>query len=430
MTKSTFRLGVTVAILTAFAGGWFCGRKPTDGAAGFSPATEYDRARPIQRTGTARAAKPSAAMEPSVASASPKSQNVFGDIMKLNARRERELALETFGRSLSQTNLTEALRLAGEITDCLDREAFLAGVVETWSARDAGAALAYSLSQNFSARCRLVPIVVAETTRSNPEAALQMLTTLPTGEVHDKATEALFTTWSALDPTVAARQLGTVQAGPLRERILDAFGGEWAANDPPAALAWASSLDGADERSVALNSVLREYGRRFPADALKWAGDQQRGPNPLPGEMLGSLLAETGFASPKEAFNQGLTFGTHPRLTEALAAVTSYYAEDQPAALLENFRGLSGTQQQQVSASVLFALGAASAPVPGDWFNSLSDPAQQQQAVGAYVQGLNFRDSTLAKKWLQALPEGAIRDAALQSQAQANSAPSLNPTTP
>lgn len=428
MTKSTFRLGVVVAMLAAFAGGWFCGNKPSGGVVGLSATTEPQHVIPEKYAVPYATATPRPAAAP--AAAVPPSRPTFGDILKLNIRRDREIGLESFGRSLAQTNLNEALRLAGELTDHLDREAFLSGVIQSWSARDVDGALAYCLDQDFSLRCRLVPLAVAEMVRTRPEKALEMLRSLSLGEVHDRAAEALFTAWSAADPVTAARHMDTIQERALRSRILDSFGGEWSANDPPAALAWAASLQNPEDQSVAMNSALREYGRRFPADALQWAGEQMRGSNPLPGEMLASLLAEAGFASPREAFNQALSFGTHPRLKESLAAVASYYAEDKPAALLDNFRSLTPAQQKQVSPSVLFALGTASTQVPGELFNALGASEPQTEAVHAYIQGLAFRDSKLAEKWVQTLPTGALREAGQESLiAVANAASPNSPAS-
>jgi hypothetical protein len=342
----------------------------------------------------------------------------FAAVLKLKARREREAALETIGRSVASTNLAEAIRMAAEISDYLDREAFLSGVVEVWAAREPDAALAYCLNQPYSVRCRLVASVFAERARSNPEAAFQALSSVPLGELHDKAAEALFTTWSATAPADAALKARSIKDAALRERVLDSFAGEWAANDPTAAFTWAAELDRPEDQSTAMNSAVREFSRRHPTEALQWADQQMRGNSPLPPDAVAALLAEVGFAAPKEAFRWGVTLPDEPRILEAFAAVTSYYAEDHSRGLLNDFRQLNLTEQEQTAGPVMFALGAALSTVPYDLLSSFPHPEAQSQAVNAHVEGLMFRDAEAAHAWVETLPEGPVRAAALDTLEQ------------
>jgi hypothetical protein len=263
-----------------------------------------------------------------------------------------------------------------------------------------------------------VPLVFAERARVDPESAFQSLATLPAGEIQDKATEALFTTWSASAPADASKKARALKEGSLRERILDSFAGEWAANDPTAAMTWAAGLENPEDQATAMNSALREFGRRHPLDALQWAGDQMRGNSPLPADAVASLLAETGFSAPKASFRWGLTLPAEASVWESLAAVTSYYAEDHPRGLLDDFRKLSLSEQEHTAGPVMFALGSAQTTVPFELLSAFPNSETQLQAVNAHVDGLMFRDPKLARAWVQSLPEGPARTAALQNLEQ------------
>jgi len=266
-------------------------------------------------------------------------------------------------------------------------------------------------------RLRLIPGLVGDLARQNPEAALGLAGSLPPGSAREQAFQAVLATWSRQAPEAATRW-AAAQSDPSLGRVARlAVIDQLSISDPRRAatlLADAPNLSLA-ERDGHLSQIARQWALRDPAEALAWA-------NALPLRLqlstVPGILAQHAEADPLGAAAQAVAL-TEPRLRQqALQMIVGEWGGRDSAAAADWLvhhadRRLTGELapgliQQLAETDLNKAEALAKELPPGE---------SRNRALSGIVAGLANSNLEQAQEFLAKLPPGAAKDGALEQLA-------------
>lgn len=263
---------------------------------------------------------------------------------------------------------------------------------------------------------------------TDPTAAMAFSNTM--GFAGGFVRPTILQSWASVDPASAAKYFND---NPREFAMMGMMGGgrgpmggqsgasiiasEWAKQDPAAALAWANSLT--TDKSQALSAVVGEIAKTDPKQASQMLAG-------LSGDDLGR--AYSAVASQYGASN----------FTEAQAWIRTLPADDQARALASAIGGLSNIDPEAASKQLAQMEAGedkdrAIAGVVEDWARinpqAAGDFLKQQDSERALRDGMRQlmpawvnQNATAALGYANSLPEGAVRDDALQSYVWSNNA--------
>jgi len=267
---------------------------------------------------------------------------------------------------------------------------------------------------------------------TDPTAAMAFSNTM--GFAGGFVRPTILQSWASVDPANAAKYYA---ANPREFAMMGMMGGgrgpmggqsgssiiasEWAKQDPAAALAWANTLT--TEKGQALSSVVGEVAKTDPKKAS---------------EMLAGLTGDDlGRAYNSVASQYGAT-----NFTEAQAWIRTLPADDQASALAAAIGGLSNTDPEAASKQLAQMADGnekdrAISDVVEDWARvnpqAAADFLKLQQSERAQRDGLRqlmpawvSQNAGAALTYANSLPQGNVRDSALQSYVWSNN--SANPS--
>lgn len=237
-----------------------------------------------------------------------------------------------------------------------DRLRGMLEVVAVWAARDAEQALLWLESNARGiARHETLQSGIALWTRQDPRAAATWIEGMATDGSKVTAAAALAENWAAVDPIAARDWVSGLEAGPVRQEATRALVQRWAAADPRAATVWALAEAEFNGDTRPLEIGVRQYAKTDPEAA---------------GSFLRSLAAIRDVDALSEVY---------------LAAM----AEDDPRAA-------------------------------ADWLGGVTveDPLYSEVLATQLALTWSRSDSVATSSWLNALPPGPTRDAAIAGFAE------------
>ena len=262
--------------------------------------------------------------------------------------------------------------------------------------------------------------LMEELTADNAPAALAMIRANVSGFESMRYMGMLAYKWGEVDPLNAMKELakgGDDRGGRMSQNVV--LSG-WAATDPAAATAWLNAYegDGKDWLSISLlNGLARkdiEGAMKF-ASAIKDDGERGRAAETIAREMIRAGGTEKATAWLNTLTDPEMKKGAFQTLAEqvmrgdqakAIEFVKAFAGEDFASGAVKNLA--ESVARKDVKEGLALA-------------NSLTGKAQAQ-AVGQVVnEWLNQKDgagSTDAVKYVDALPQGATRDAGARAIAR------------
>jgi hypothetical protein len=251
----------------------------------------------------------------------------------------------------------------------------------------------------------------------NPTAALTWLNQVATGDTYSTAVNNIISglTGSATNQQnipAAVALLANITDPAVRENAISMVAGNWSATDRSSAMAWAQTLPSADS-SVALNSIVSSWAKNDAAAALAFVQNSADPSAYLPSAP--NVAKALAASDPQDAlaFAQSLPAGTAQ--TQALNNVLTTVAQSNFTDAWNTAASLPPGNSQDTIMTNLVGVEAGKDPAQAAaLLNQISDPATQLAATSSLSTIWISQDPQAFTTWLTGLPEGDVRDAAIQ----------------
>jgi hypothetical protein len=200
--------------------------------------------------------------------------------------------------------------------------------------------------------------------------------------------DGLLQAWLGVDRAGALAWLDTLPAGSFRDAAAASLMEIWGAQDPKAAAAWLSQRLDDKHYQGALGALCSVWAEQNPLQAAQWA---QR------------LL------SPRNQAKGALVVG-------------QIWAETNPQDAAKHLETLPAEQQPALAQGIATGWGSVNPAAAAKWLEEvyLRNPNIPTSAAGMIVNHWVAQDAGAASKWLNALPEGPLYDAAAEIFAQSS----------
>lgn len=260
---------------------------------------------------------------------------------------------------------------------------------------------------------RLAPVLGAGPKR-DPAATLDWLDKVAHGDTYRAAVASTMTALAASNPKAAADVIDKISDPGARLAAISTVAGAWAKSDPQFALAWASALPTTDAtaQTSAMNAIVTSWSRKDPVAVAAFV---QKAPDPslfLPADpVIAQALAATN-PQAALAFSQSLPPGDakYQSLTNVIVTIAktdfatawnnaaSLPSADNPIGIMASLVGVQAKKDPAQAAALI-------PQVPG--------AAGQAAATTALAAIWVAQDPQAFTVWLDGLPPGDIRDAAI-----------------
>lgn len=238
--------------------------------------------------------------------------------------------------------------------------------------------------------------------------------------------------WASVDPANAARYYAE---NPREFAMMGMMGGgrgpmggqggasiiasEWAKQDPAAAMAWASSLT--TEKSQALSAVVGEVAKTDPAKAARMLAGVDGTDN---GRAFRTVAEQYGASNFSEAQTWIRTLPADEQDGALAAAITGLAKSDPQAAANQVAQMADGDSKNRAVTDVVSALARQDPQAAADFLSKQGDEQSQRDSMRNLMPAWVAQNSAAALTYATSLPEGNVRDSALQSYVWSNNSAS------
>jgi hypothetical protein len=294
--------------------------------------------------------------------------------------------------------------------------------MEAWVGRDPRGALDWIKSQQLSVRRKeVMRLALAQFAESDPKGAAEWVMANLSGiELHNSLIQ-ISGPWSRINGTEAATLLSSLPASKERDAALESALFGWGTVDPVAAVEYA----GAKVTDKGLASVLRRasyagWAKSDPVAAVSASLDSSRGHGDMT-QFANTLAnwATVDLAASSEWLMKNVS--SPNERTEAVLELSTIFARQSPVAGLEWIGGLPDENERRL-ASNQFAVDWASVDPAASacWASGQSPGLLSDQAQMEILQSYLADDAAAFDQWRKSLPEGALKQKAVDLVAPAN----------
>ena len=303
---------------------------------------------------------------------------------------DRLSALTSVGSALSLSEIPEAIKVAGDLTQLRERvilgeavykrwgelapaDAFksiatlpdgvlkleaIRSVAPAYASKDIHAAVDDVMKMTPGrARNEAIPLIAETWARTDTQGALKWAKSLPDGFARETALHDIYFTWVHLDPAGISSTVTNLPPGDTRNALIINVAGDWAAQDPAKAVAWAEALPQEADRTLALSTIAESWADLDPAAAAAFA----------------LKLA------PAEGKQQAM-----------LAVLERWATQDPHQAFLWISHCSDETLQGPGLARVLGVGTPVSPELSGQWVDHLAAGPVRESAIGSYVDSVRL----------------------------------------
>ncbi len=385
-----------------------------------------------------------------------KADDLHALVQKLGRRtldEDNQMMLSALLARLVQLDPAGTLAWAKTILNTEGRGAILESFFNSWSSTDPTAALA-ALHQIDDAllRQRLLQTTLANMTDNDPQKALAFFLQLPTTEQDETLISPIFRNWAARDPLAAATAALNLPAAANRFVALDSALQGWAKKDPEGALNWASTLPNGSVRNEALAFAIAHlaqqnpqaaiafvesvphaadrndlaialaaaWGQNDPDAALAWVEDFPS--TPAHDAAIHDMLALMSRTNPQLASTKlGLISDPEVRNNTISEIAANWGQMDTPAALtwVSTLPGSSqsGDPTTATARQLIYRWALSDPAATADFLmTNMSKVPYYDTAMGAMVTTWGSANRQGALDWVQALPEGGLKNYLISGQ--------------
>lgn len=350
-------------------------------------------------------------------------------------------------RQLGRNNLSEAVRIAGEMGDAGDRkDALLAAYVgasevdpvgafaqlktldgatashyhevfDNWAETDPEAAATAALTVTSAAQRRAaLKIVGQEWAESDPLAALDwakgaQISSFERENIRSSALKG----YARRDPASALELLSSLDATTRARHLPDTIK-ELAKKDPQAALSWIREEPPGYAKNRAIKQSVSALTSKAPEDALQLARDYPE----LKDDILSNAFSTLARNDLTVALEKLKEWEGDPQYGNALQNVAYAYSRNDPDSALQWAMELSAEQKPSVLRSVLGSMANDDPLMAAAHLEKLATPENQSHhdsAVGSIASTWARKDPVAAAEWLESFPDSNARNNGLRQVA-------------
>ena len=190
----------------------------------------------------------------------------------LKQLRERVVLTESVLKRWGELAPAEAFAHISEMPEGMMKVESLRSVVPFYAKKDIRAVADAALKMKPGrARTETVQMLVEEWTRQDVKAALKWVNELPEGFPKDGALHNIYFIWVHLDPAGIASTVQNLPPSDTRNALIINVAGDWAAKDAPSAIKWAEGLPVEADKQTALATIAESWADVEPAAAADFA---------------------------------------------------------------------------------------------------------------------------------------------------------------
>ncbi|MDB6079624.1 MAG: hypothetical protein JWO82_3371 [Akkermansiaceae bacterium] len=226
--------------------------------------------------------------------------------------------------------------------------------------------------------------------------------------------------WASVDPVNAAKYFSenprefSRMGGPGGgDNGASTIASEWAKLDPEAALSWANTLSNAADKGNALSSVVREIATKDPTKAAEIASGLTGEDQTRAYESIAQQWGSSDFSAAKAWIN---SLPADAR-NQAMASALQSYAATDPVKASQEVASLTGDSKTQAIENVAQAWARTDPAKAAAW---VAEQGAGTGAMGEVMRSWATQDSSAALTFIQAQPQGELRDQAVGSYVWAN----------
>jgi len=294
-------------------------------------------------------------------------QNLAARLNKACAEKkidDRLNALAGFARSLSLSEIPEALKAADGLKQMRERVVLTESSLERWCdlapdeafARIAGlpegaskveiirtvvplyarkdlraAAAAAAKMKPGRSRNESVQMIAEIWAKNDAKAAIQWVNDLPAGFPKDAALHDIYFIWVHLDPAGISATVQNLPPGNTKNALIINVAGDWAEQDPAGAIRWAEALPEEPDKELALATVAESWADVDPVAAAEFA--LKLSPPELQQQAVQRAVERWATQDPRQAFTWAVKLPDQTLQEGAIARVFKVYVPVSPAAV-------------------------------------------------------------------------------------------------
>lgn len=309
--------------------------------------------------------------------------------------------------SLAQDDPLAALRRVEALAPGNERDQLMSVIAQSYGRADPTGAIAWA--QSLSPQ--LLTSVMMGVARTDPERALEVMLTLPSGMDQQRMMQLIVMN-NTLSSSQTAAFADRILAQQNRGNMLQLMTAAWAQRAPADALEWLLANRAAGTaRAIPLAGM--NLARTDPAAATRYL---DRIPTELRASWI-SAVAEGYAQKDARAAASWLTqYRGEPGYDAAVGAVAARTATHDPVAAARMFDSVDVTQAPDApgNARAIAATWARKDPAAAAaWAHSLPHGDTAAGAVSSVASQWVARDAAAARNWAIGLPRDELRDAAL-----------------
>ncbi|MFM8363609.1 MAG: hypothetical protein ACKOAS_00470 [Verrucomicrobiota bacterium] len=323
----------------------------------------------------------------------------LGFAQQLAAGREKDLALRALFSAAAKNDPQGAIGLVATIADPAERTMALGAAVSSWASRDPAAAIGYvSTVAEESLRPALFRDIALRTRKNSRQIFDAVLANVPTGSMFEQSIYGVMANWSRSDPQAAAAAIGEIPRGALSTSAALLVARNWAESttDKGKVLEWARGLPQGEIRTGAMGRVFESWGRTNAEAALlefeKLPPDQRK-------EAALSLAGGWGRKNPTAALAWAERLPDPSQSLNAIGVVVTAWVGNQPAEAAKYVAGLPVDRRSEVLPKLVMAWTSSNAEAAAQWLSAQPIAPERDGAVEVLVRKIAREDPETAMGW-------------------------------
>ncbi len=329
------------------------------------------------------------------------------------ARAEKQIdqrlhALAGIANELQLTNIPKALTAAEELKSLRERLAFRDSVLRRWGELAPAEAFTHvaRMSEGLS-KVEALRSVATAYARTNTPAAAAAALKMPAGRGQTEAVAIISEIWARTNATEALKWANNLPDSSLKHTALRNIYFVWVHSDPAVASTTVQNLDSGDVKNALLINVAQNWAVIDPSAAMKWAKSLPIQPE----RDLAIVIAAESWADsdPRAAADFAWKLESPDLRQRAVLAVLERWATQQPREAFD--RAAKATEhslQEQGIARVLNVCGPV-CPEASQWVEQLPEGVIRNTAIETYVEAVHVWNPEAAARLGLKMPDEASR---------------------
>lgn len=284
---------------------------------------------------------------------------------------------------------------------------------------DLPSAAAFLHQQNSSELGRdLGRLVLRRWTENNPRAAADWVSTWPAGSPRQEAVHDVAVVWAGQTLSGAAEWARQLPDDLERQDGLSAVAYEAAQTEPLEALRLALELPESQVRIDLIAHTVRQWATRDSQAAVaEWAGQLPEPESDLRARVLADVAIAWAESDPVGAATLAIhSVPAGKPQADALVGIVQRWVQNEPEKAATWVEAFPEGPLRDASLEELVKLWADRNPEqPGNWLNGLSPGPARDVAVGAYVGKIAIQSPEAAAGWAEVIEDQKLRSLKLES---------------